>query len=216
MRGRVCLAAFLLSASAHARDPWQRPRLFIGMSSTASMGSSLEVDGHRVPGEGGDLNASLDAGFLAPISSPNFGLGAIGRLGSWQSTWASAKGETRVLADVAVMPELRWLQTRGRRGVVGWHLAMPIGYTWASIAATNGRAVHESYDPGRGVNLGIVFGFEGSGRHSGGYVDAGYLLHVIWMDHTATRVADSGVEAVEAYRFVNHTVMMSLGYLFRL
>lgn len=187
-------------------------RLFAGTDFGFILPGAAWGDGKRVAGEGGNLTFGYHAGYSHALSQ-RFGVLGLTRFGIWRTALAEARDEERFRIDLALGPELRVGDRTG-----GWRLSAPLGVTIAqSQAGTTGRAVRDSYGPGRGLNFGLVGGFDISPpRSSGGlYVDFSWITHVTWIDRTA-RLTSSDSVIHESYSYVDHLMLCTVGGLIRL
>ncbi|AKU99066.1 hypothetical protein AKJ09_05730 [Labilithrix luteola] len=85
----------------------------------------------------------------------------------------------------------------------------------APSQAGEGRAVQHSYGTGLGANGGLLCGVDIAGRHSGGYFELAWIAHITWLDHTA-RLVRTGTVVNESYQYIDHVLLFSAGYLYRL
>ncbi len=201
------------NADASRSLPVPRPsRLFLGADVGFLVPGPVSIDGKRVAGEGGNLYFGLQTGYSHALSH-RIGVLGLTRIGGWKTALAEARDEQRYRVDLALGPELR-----GENANDGWHVSAPLGVTIAqSQAGTTGRAVRDSYGPGRGVNFGLTGGFHLPGPRSrgGAYFDLSWITHITWIDHTA-KLTSSGAAIAESYAYVDHMLVLSVGGLLRL
>lgn len=197
-----CVAA----ADVPPRDASHRPsKLFAGFEIGFMRPPTLWIDGKRATEGEAKLNGGFHAGYSHSLGR-YFALLGLTRFGTWNTPLAGARGEGRYRVDLALGPELRIGD--------GWHVSAPMGVTIAQSGAGTGRAVRDWYGPGRGLNFGLAGGFAFPGLHSA-YFDLAWRMHVTWIDHFA-RLLSSGAVAKESYEYVDHQLLLVVGYLYRL
>lgn len=188
-------------------------RLFVGTLGGLMAPPSLEIDGKSQPTEGNDIVLGFSAGYLQRLA-PHLGLELFGSIGPSTTAWSDGRGESRTRADLALGPVYA-TTIHLKRPEVSWRIGLPVGYTWAWFHAGKGRAVDESYSDGRGLNVSLTSGFDFFGHHHGAYLDGSYSMHLTWIDHHAVLKSDPSVRSDETYRYLEHTFVVGIGYLYR-
>ncbi len=211
----AALVAMLTSAHfAGAAEPTSdvvrhESKVFGGVDFGLFAPSSLTINGKRAANEAGNPYAGFHVGYSHALSQ-RFGVLGLTRFGTWNTEWADTRDEQRYRIDMALGPEIHGGDKTG-----GWHLSAPIGATLAQSQGRMGRAVQDSYGPGRGMNFGLVAGLDVGGFPAGAYFDVSWIAHITWIDHAA-RFAGSDVVVHDSYRYVDSVFLLTVGYLYRL
>ncbi|MBX3193117.1 MAG: hypothetical protein KF819_39400 [Labilithrix sp.] len=200
-------SARIASADEPGDDARRRSRIFVGHDLGFMTARALWIDGKSGPTDGGGLYYGLHAGYAHALSRW-FGVTGLTRFGAWGSSSTSANGDERSFLDLALGPEIHGGDKTG-----GLHVSAPLGVTIAQSRAGAGRAVQESYSPGRGLNLGLTAAYEVSGLHSGAYFGLSWITHFTWIDHGARD--RSGAVVRESFTYVDHLMLFNIGYLYR-
>lgn len=183
---------------AEGQPPPKRHRLFVGTESGFLYSRSLVVDGQAVEPEGDEFAFNLKAGSGIRLSD-DWGVLALARLGTWQTDWATHRGEDRWRYDLAAGPELVVEQT-ARRPHQTWHIALPLGGTVAKSTPGPSRTLEHSYSLGYGLSAGLIISYVLSGLHHGAHFDGSFTTHVTWIGHESWKKDDPGIRDEQGRR----------------
>lgn len=211
---RASCFALIAFVASHASAEEASSRAFIATEMGSSNNSSLAIDDRTHAAEGSNLYFGFRGGYSHGLGSAWSGV-VSSRLATAATGWSEARSEPRVLFDLTVGPELRFLQSP-RRPWSQIHVAMPVGIAMLQASPGPSRAVSSSDATGFGPTLGLDVGCDVAGLHHGATFGLSYALRLTWMERESHLVSDPDARVEQTERRLDHVFALSVGYLYRL
>jgi len=210
-----CFCSLSSAADPDQRKPYPQAetRLFIGEDLGTNYGGPVWIDGRRVANEDGDFYFGLNAGIGHLIGRGPVGITTAAFFGTGMTSWSELRGESRTIFGLSVAPELRLdiEPGRPRRGI---RLSIPVGPSFLKLSPGPERSIATTYSTGYGVHFGLAAGYDLAGPHHGAFADLSWVAHVIWVDSDIRLVSAPHTQIDQRLKFLNHVVMVTIGYLY--